>query len=75
MQSVLDRPDIVNIQDHVVLEGQGVIADRGSERLGRSDVALILLRKLWTRELQALATGQPLKAWSRPAELEVTVGL
>jgi 5,5'-dehydrodivanillate O-demethylase len=75
MQSVLDRPDIVNIQDHVVLEGQGVIADRTNERLGRSDVAVILLRKLWTRELQRLAAGKPLKAWSRPAQLEVTVGL
>ena len=52
----------------------GVIADRTNERLGRSDVAVILLRKLWARELEALARGKPLKAWSRPAQLEVTVG-
>ena len=68
MQSVLDRPDIVNIQDHVVLEGQGVIADRTNERLGRSDVAVILLRKLWTRELTALRGGRPLTHWRIPRD-------
>ena len=44
-----ERPDIVNIQDHVAQEGQGTIADRINERLGRSDVAIILLRQIWQR--------------------------
>src|SRR5262245_20194467 len=50
-------PNIVNVQDSVAQAGQGVIADRQRERLGKSDVQLYLLRKIWQRELQALAEG------------------
>jgi 5,5'-dehydrodivanillate O-demethylase len=53
----------VNVQDYVAQKGQGRIYDRTNERLGRSDAAIILLRKLFARELQALAEGRPLKAW------------
>jgi 5,5'-dehydrodivanillate O-demethylase len=74
-QDVPRRPDSVTIQDHVAQQGQGVIADRDRERLGRSDVAVILLRKLWARELQALAEGRPLKEWTRTERLAVTSGL
>jgi 5,5'-dehydrodivanillate O-demethylase len=70
-----ERPDIVNIQDHVAQEGQGAIPDRDAERLGRSDVAIILLRQIWQRELAALAAGQPLKAWKRPEKLVATSGV
>ncbi|HEY7062183.1 MAG TPA: hypothetical protein VII06_11935 [Chloroflexota bacterium] len=69
------RADEVYIQDHVAQEGQGAIADRVNERLGRSDVAIILLRKIYQRELQALREGRPLKAWARPARLEATSGV
>ena len=69
------RPDIVNIQDHVAQEGQGAIADRVHERLGRSDVAVILLRQIWQRELAALATGAPVKQWRRPEILVATSGV
>jgi 5,5'-dehydrodivanillate O-demethylase len=69
-----DRFDIVNIQDHVVQEAQGVIADRAQEHLGRTDVAILLLRQIWARELRALAEGRPLKQWTRPADLLATVG-
>ena len=55
--------------------GQGIIADRKHERLGRSDEGVILLRKIWQRELRALAAGRPLKQWSRPLEMRVTSGL
>ncbi|HMG57015.1 MAG TPA: Rieske 2Fe-2S domain-containing protein, partial [Kofleriaceae bacterium] len=48
------HPQVVRIQDGAMICGQGEIADRSQERLGRSDTALILLRKLWTRELQLL---------------------
>ena len=70
-----DRPDIVNIQDHVAQEGQGAIPDRAHERLGRSDVAVILMRKIWARELRALAEGKPLKQWTRPENLLATSGV
>jgi 5,5'-dehydrodivanillate O-demethylase len=70
-----ERPDIVNIQDHVAQEGQGAIPDRVNERLGRSDVAIILLRQIWQRELTDLAEGKPLKPWHRPGKLVATSGV
>jgi 5,5'-dehydrodivanillate O-demethylase len=75
IHEIEDRPDLVNIQDHVAQEGQGAIPDRDSERLGRSDAAVILMRKIWTRELRALAEGRPLKAWSCPEGLLATSGV
>ena len=75
IHEIEDRPDIVNIQDHVAQEGQGAIPDRDVERLGRSDVAIILMRKIWLRELRALAEGQPLKTWSLPATVLASSGV
>lgn len=50
------------MQDAVAQVGQGVIRQRDeNEHLGRSDMGLIMWRKLWTRELRALAEGRPLK--------------
>ena len=43
--------------------GQGVIAYRGKEHLGRSDRGVFLLRKIWERELLNLAEGRPVKTW------------
>ena len=70
-----ERSDLVNIQDHVAQEGQGAIPDRDAERLGRSDVAIILLRQIWRRELGALAQGGALKQWRRPEKLVATSGV
>jgi 5,5'-dehydrodivanillate O-demethylase len=52
------------IEDYVTQVGQGVIADRSVEHLVSSDVGVILRRKLWERELKALAEGRPLTAWA-----------
>ena len=60
------RPDIVNIQDYVAQAGQGRIATRDNEHLGRSDVVLIMFRKMWERELRAFAEGKPTKRWTMP---------
>jgi 5,5'-dehydrodivanillate O-demethylase len=57
------------IEDYVALVGQGAIADREHERLGRVDVGQILLRRMWQRELSALAEGGPLKQWTAPPGL------
>ncbi|HSE84906.1 MAG TPA: Rieske 2Fe-2S domain-containing protein [Candidatus Binatia bacterium] len=75
IHEIEDRPDIVNIQDHVAQEGQGAIPDRTAERLGRSDAAIILMRKIWLRELRALAEGRPVKTWSLPATVFASSGL
>jgi 5,5'-dehydrodivanillate O-demethylase len=75
IHDVAPRPDIVGVQDNVIQEGQGAIADRAHERLGRTDAPVILVRKLWARELRALAEGQPLTRWTRPERLEATSGV
>jgi 5,5'-dehydrodivanillate O-demethylase len=60
-----------NVGDFVTQAAQGAIADRRHERLGRSDVAVVLLRKIWERELRALAEGRPVKRWDRPDDMIV----
>jgi 5,5'-dehydrodivanillate O-demethylase oxygenase subunit len=70
----LDRADIVNIQDEVALAAQPPVGSRPSDRLGRSDIQIIVLRKIYARELRALATGDPLTTWSVPGDLEGTAG-
>jgi 5,5'-dehydrodivanillate O-demethylase len=75
VHDIEERPDLVNIQDHVAQEGQGAIPNRETERLGRSDTAIILMRQIWRRELRALAEGKPLKKWARPERLVATSGV
>ena len=58
-----NRADHVLIEDEVAQTGQGAIANRSREHLGRGDIGIVLLRKLWERELRALAEGRPLKPW------------
>lgn len=52
------------IEDYVTLVGQGAIPERHNDRLGRTDVGPILVRKLWQRELRALAGNEPIKQWT-----------
>ncbi len=67
--------NLINLQDYVAQRGQGIIADRNHERLGRADLAVFMLRRLWARELKALAAGRPLKQWRVPVELATTLGM
>jgi len=53
------------VEDDVAQMGQGPIVDRTQDHLGRSDATVILFRKLWERELRALAEGRSLKHWVR----------
>jgi 5,5'-dehydrodivanillate O-demethylase len=75
MQDLGDEPSLVNVQDSVVQIGQGAIPDPAYERLGRSDAGVILLRKLWARELRALAEGRPLTRWTAPREAVTSAGV
>jgi 5,5'-dehydrodivanillate O-demethylase len=52
------------IEDYVTQVGQGRLIDRAPEHLGRNDALLILFRKVWRREVRALAEKQPLTAWT-----------
>jgi 5,5'-dehydrodivanillate O-demethylase len=69
------HPDLAIVQDIAVQAGQGVIADRDNEHLGRSDAAIILWRKILGRELRAFAEGKPAKRWSvAAADVVPTLG-
>ena len=71
-RSTFDRVTNPRLQDTVICVGQGAIADRSAERLGRSDAAVILLRKIWKRELRLLAEGKPLTQFTWPTFIEVS---
>jgi 5,5'-dehydrodivanillate O-demethylase oxygenase subunit len=66
-----DKISLVHTQDYVAQVGQGSRAERAREHLGRSDVGVILFRKIWERELRALAEGRPLKKWQLPQDAEI----
>jgi 5,5'-dehydrodivanillate O-demethylase len=66
-----DKISLVHAQDYVAQVGQGTRADRAREHLGRSDLGIILFRKIWERELNALADGKPLKKWVLPQNAEI----
>lgn len=65
-EDVEDRPDRVLIEDGIVLLGQGVVPDRSQNRLGSSDAAIIMLRRLYARELAAIEAGRPLTKFPTP---------
>jgi 5,5'-dehydrodivanillate O-demethylase oxygenase subunit len=65
-QDVARHPNLIRIQDGVSITGQGKIVDRSREFLGNSDAAVILLRKLWNRELKSLAEGNAVTEFGTP---------
>jgi 5,5'-dehydrodivanillate O-demethylase oxygenase subunit len=65
-EDVANHPNIIRIQDGVAICGQGKIEDRSRERLGRSDAAVVLLRRVWRRELGLLADGRPVTQFGTP---------
>ena len=65
-EDIPEREDQVLIEDGIVLLGQGVLPDRSLNRLGTSDAAIILLRKIYARELAAIETNRPLTKFPTP---------
>lgn len=63
MEDIKDRTHIEAIQDYVAQVGQGALENRRYERLGRIDSATVTLRRIWKREVMALAEGKPVKEW------------
>ena len=66
-----DKVSLVHTQDYVAQVGQGSRAERQREHLGLSDTGVILFRKIWERELRALAARRSLKTWVLPQEAEI----
>ena len=67
-----NRIDFVMLEDEIAQTGQGPIARRSNEHLGRSDRGVFLLRKIWERELRSLAEGRPIKQWIYRPEMVPT---
>jgi 5,5'-dehydrodivanillate O-demethylase len=65
-EDVAKHPNIIRIQDGVAICAQGKIVERSRERLGTSDAAVILLRRVWRRELKLLAAGEAVKEFGTP---------
>lgn len=57
------RVDMVQLQDDIAQIGQGRIVDRSREQLGRADIGVVAIRRLWIREITAMLEGRPLKQW------------
>ena len=55
-------------QDYIAIRGQGPVADRMNEFLGKSDRGIVFLRRLFWRELDAQREGRSTKIWRKRAE-------
>ncbi len=64
----LSTYEIFRVEDYVTQVGQGRIANRSTETLARLDMGVVLRRKLWEREMKALAEGKPLTEWIIPPQ-------
>lgn len=68
LNDVLDHPLLLVIEDSVAQQGQGEIVDRSLERLGRTDIGIVRMRRLFERELKAITEGRPTKDWVYSSE-------
>jgi 5,5'-dehydrodivanillate O-demethylase len=57
--------ELTNAQDYVAAVGQGAIVDRTKERLVSSDLGVVLVRRLFLREMALRRSGKPTKNWVR----------
>ena len=57
------RVHLLFLQDDVAQAGCGLIHERPPEQLGRADIGVIAVRKMWLKELRALDAGEDLSAW------------
>jgi 5,5'-dehydrodivanillate O-demethylase len=62
-------PVVIHIEDAILQSSQGVVRDPKREHLGRSDTGLSLLRKIWNREVKALADALPPTPFRFPQRL------
>lgn len=62
------HPELAIVQDIAVQAGQGRVADREHETLGRSDAGIAVWRRILERELAIIDAGGTPKIWKRPPE-------
>ncbi|MDH7798311.1 MULTISPECIES: Rieske 2Fe-2S domain-containing protein [unclassified Beijerinckia] len=61
LEDFRDHPRFLLIEDAVAQGGQGWIVDRSQEHLGRTDICIVRMRRLFDRELNAIAEGEATK--------------
>jgi 5,5'-dehydrodivanillate O-demethylase len=69
------RIDFIVLEDDVAQVGQGAnwdSWDRMDEHLGGADSGVVLIRRIWRRELEALAEGKSLKKWTYQTDMVPT---
>jgi hypothetical protein len=59
------------LQDSIAQMGQGTIWTRENEHLGTTDLDVLMRRRLWARDMQAIAVGRPVTPWNRPERLQM----
>jgi len=62
----LSTYELFRVEDYATQVGQYRASTRAQDHLAAVDRAVLLRRKLWERELGALAEGRPLKQWVMP---------
>jgi 5,5'-dehydrodivanillate O-demethylase oxygenase subunit len=62
-------------QDFAAWVGQGIIADRGHERLGRTDKGIILLRRRYLKEVDSVMRGHDPPGTIRSPDANVNIQL
>ena len=63
------RVHLLFLQDDVAQAGCGLIHERPPEQLGRADIGVIAVRKMWLKELRAFAADEELTEWRYDPEL------
>ncbi|MDB5572472.1 MAG: hypothetical protein JWN93_3655 [Hyphomicrobiales bacterium] len=67
------HPMLARVQDIAVQAGQGRIANRETEFLGKSDAGIVAWRRILARELRLIADGRQSKTWATPGPEVVPV--
>jgi 5,5'-dehydrodivanillate O-demethylase oxygenase subunit len=63
LNDCLDHPFLLLLEDAITQAGQGQMVDRSLETLGRTDVGVVAMRKVFDREMRAVAAGEPTTEW------------
>ena len=61
----LGANQVLSAQDYVAVRGQGTLADRMSENLAQTDIGIVILRRIFWRELDLIRAGKPVKKWHK----------
>jgi 5,5'-dehydrodivanillate O-demethylase len=70
----IENSNLILIEDYIAQVGQGAVPDYTEEKMGHGDAETFLRRKIWERELRALAEVRALKRWTYPPQLSAVVG-